>query len=100
MGLTIASYPVYNGLTNITDAYLNIRNLRTTKEIRDTVDNSRLIEYTIEFDYVIQKSGTVILHSMKRNTESTPYTSNIWDTAYTLMKADLTSQSVTFTDNL
>tara|TARA_B100001769_G_C22040997_1_gene559448 strand:+ start:192 stop:494 length:303 start_codon:yes stop_codon:yes gene_type:complete len=100
MGLTIASYPVYSGLTNITDAYLNIRNLRTTKETRDNLDNSTSVEYNLEFDYVIQKSGTVILHSMLRATESTPYTGNIWDTAYTLMKANLTSQSLTFTDNL
>ena len=100
MGLTIASYPVYNGLTNITDAYLNIRNIRTTKETRENPDNSTVVEYILFFDYVIQKSGTVILHSMKSQTESTPYTANLWSTAYSLMKAELTSQSLTFTDNL
>ncbi len=100
MGLTIASYPVYNGLTNITDAYLNIRNLRTTKETRGNPDNQQVFEYNLEFDYVIQKSGTIIVHSMMRETASTPYTANIWDTAYTLMKADLTSKSLSFTDNL
>jgi hypothetical protein len=100
MGLTIASYPVYNGLTNITDAYLNIRNIRTTKETRDNPDNSTTVEYNLEFDYIIKKSGTVIFHSMMRATESTPYTGNIWDTAYTLIKGDLTSKSLSFTDNL
>ncbi len=88
MGLTIASYPLYNGLTNITDAYLNIRNLRTTKETRENPDNSTSVEYILEFDYIIQKSGTFILHSMMRQVTSTPYTSNIWDIAYTLMKAN------------
>ena len=100
MGLTIASYPVYNGLTNIADAYLHIRNLRTSKETRDNPDNSTTVEYTLEFDYIIQKSGTNILYSMMSTKSSTPYTSNVWDIAYTLMKANLTSQSLTFTDNL
>ena len=97
MGLTIASYPVYNALTNITDAYLNIRNIKTSKE---PTDNSTTVEYNIEFEYFIQISGTIIFHSIIRNTESTPYTSNLWDTAYTLMKAYLTSESLSFTDNL
>jgi hypothetical protein len=100
MGITIESYPVYNGLTNITDAYLNIRNIRTTKEDMHTRFNSTSIEYNIEFDYIIQKDGTNIVHSIIRNTASTPYTGNIWETAYDLMKAKLTSQSLSFSDNL
>lgn len=100
MGLTIASYPVYDGLTSITDAYLNIRNLRTTKETIVNQDNSTSVQYNLDFDYVIQKSGTIILHSMMRTTASTPYTASIWESAYNLVKADLTTRSLTFTDNL
>lgn len=96
MGLTIVSYPVYNGLTTISDAYLNIRNIRTTKELIDTNN----VSYTLEFEYNIQKNGTNIYISIIRETKITPYTDNPWDTAYTLIKADLTSKSLSFTDTL
>jgi hypothetical protein len=97
MGLTIVSYPVYNGLTSISDAYLNIRNIRTTKEVITETDN---VSYTLEFEYNIQKNGTNIYLSIIRETKNTPYTGNPWDTAYTLIKADLTSKSLSFTDTL
>ena len=33
MGVTIESYPVYNGAATLQNVYINVRDLRTTKEI-------------------------------------------------------------------
>lgn len=100
MGITIESYPVYGNLTSIPNVYLNIRDIKTTKE--KTVDISNLEKdiYTIEFLYNIKKDNKHILTSMLSAKSETIYTDNLWSVAYAIMKEDLTKQSLLFSDNL
>lgn len=49
MGITIESYPVYNGATSLQNVYLNIRDLKTTKETNINIDNVNENIYRLEF---------------------------------------------------
>lgn len=101
MGLTINSYPVYDNLTSIPNVYLNIRDIKTTKE--KSIDVSTNLEkdiYKIEFIYFIKKDNKHIYSSLLNTSSDSAYTNDLWSTAYTLMKEELTKKGLTFSDNL
>jgi len=96
MGLTIVSYPVYDGLASLENVYVNIRDLETTKY---TDNNS---EYMYKFQFFINYS----INDKQVNTNfiskesKTPYTGNLWDLAYTEVKAKLDAENLTHSDNI
>lgn len=100
MGITIDSYPVYDNLTSIPNVYLNIRDIKTTKEKTFDISNLEKDIYKIEFLYNIKKDNKHIFTSIINASSETAYTDDLWSTAYTLMKEDLTSKGFTFSDNL
>ena len=96
MGINFDAFPVYNGAATL-EAYGNIRNIRTTKELDDTN-----VEYRLEADgFVSTNNGNNIvkLYSVSK-VQNTPFTDNLWDRSYTLFKEILTSDNITFTDNI
>lgn len=100
MGITINSYPVYDNLTSIPNVYLNIRDIKTTKEKTIDISNLEIDVYKIEFIYNIKKDNKHIFTSIITASSETVYTDDLWSTAYTLIKADLTSKGLVFSDNL
>ena len=100
MGLTITSLPVYDNLTSIQDVYLNIRDIRTTKELSLDISNQEIAIYKLEFLYFIKKDNKHIKSGLITKTSETPYNNDLWNLSYAVMKEDLTNQNLSFTDNL
>lgn len=100
MGITINSYPVYDNLTSIPNVYLNIRDIKTTKEKTMDISNLEKDIYKIEFIYNIKKENKHIFTSFISASSESAYTDDVWSIAYNIIKAELTSKSLVFSDNL
>ena len=98
MGITAANYKIYNNKINLDNVYINVRGISTDKEdIRDPNSST---------NYIFSFTGQVLLDNTRVDIirvhfkQSTPITENLWDKAYTLLKEKLTTQSVSFEDNI
>jgi len=89
MGLTVNSLPVMDGLATINDVYVNIRDIRYTKEEG---------EYVLEFMIHYQRDTKHIKTEFKNIKLADFYDGNIWSRAYEVLKSDLSDKSLTHQD--
>jgi len=100
MGLTIVSYPIHDGLATLPNVYVNIRNLETTKDIKDYNTNNTP-EYIYKFQFVVnfQINEKQIDTNLITKESETPFIINLWDLAYTEIKKKLDAQNLSYSDN-
>ena len=104
MGVTIESYPVYNGAATLQNVYLNIRDLRTTKKVErdfdiETNENTTKSIYELEFIVNYTFNDNTVNTNFISKESKTPYTGNLWDLAYTEVKAKLNAENLSYSDN-
>ena len=105
MGVTIESYPVYNGAITLQNVYVNVRELRTTKEVDggfniETNENTSTNIYKLEFIVNYSFNDNTINTNFISKQSETPYTGNLWELAYTELKANLDAENLTHSDNI
>jgi len=94
MGLTITSLPVMGGLTTINDAYVNVRNIKYTKEQQENEEG----QFKLEFISYYSKDNQHIKVELLRATYIEFYDGNVWTRAYEILKQDLTNKGLTYQD--
>ena len=94
MGLTVNSFPIMRGVAVVDNVYINIRDLKTTKQI---IDNSI---HEFYFVYQVIKEERIIETKLLMKNSSEAFEANIWDLAYKYLKEELTGQNLEFTDVL
>lgn len=101
MGLTIENFPIYKGGAFVSNAYSNIRNITVTK-VRDEFinTNSDQNKHVIEGDVMVYCNESVVHARRLKYTSETPFTGNGWDFCYTEWKKILTSENLSFTDEI
>ena len=94
------SYPIYNGAATLQDVYVNIRDLRTTKKVEIDNENTTKNIYELEFIVNYRYNNNRINTNFVTKQSETPYTGNLWDLAYTEVKAKLHDENLTHSDNI
>ena len=94
MGLTVNSFPIMRGVALVDNVYINIRDLKTTKQI---IDNTI---HEFYFVYQVIKEERIIETKLLMKNSSEAFEANIWDLAYKYLKEELTGQNLEFTDVL
>ena len=94
MGLTVNSFPIMRGVAVVDNVYINIRDLKTTKQI---IDNTI---HEFYFVYQVIKEERIIETKLLMKNSSEVFEANIWDLAYKYLKEELTGQNLEFTDVL
>lgn len=94
MGLTVNSFPIMRGVAVVDNVYINIRDLKTTKQI---IDNTI---HEFYFVYQVIKEERIIETKLLMKNSSEAFEANIWDLAYKYLKEELTGQNLKFTDVL
>ena len=89
MGLIVESLPVMDGLATINTVYVNIRDIKYTKEEG---------EYVLEFIIHYQRDTKHIKTEFKYIKLTEFYDGNIWSKAYEVLKMDLSDKSLTYQD--
>ena len=95
MGLTITSFPVMGGLTTINDVYVNVRDIKYTKEQQQ--EDTEAI-FKLEFISYYSKDGISINVQILGKTYTQFYDGNVWTKAYEILKQDLTDKGLTYQD--
>jgi hypothetical protein len=93
MGLTITSFPVMGGLTTINDVYVNVRDIKYTKEQQEEETIFKL-----EFISYYSKDDISINAQLLGTTYTQFYDGNVWTKAYEILKQDLTDKGLTYQD--
>lgn len=93
MGLTITSLPVMEGLTTINDVYVNVRDIKYTKEQQEEETIFKL-----EFISYYSRDNKYINGQILGKTYTQFYDGNIWTKAYEILKQDLTDRGLTYQD--
>lgn len=96
MGLTITSFPIMNGIATVDNVYVNIRDIKTTKQNI----GSSVGPYELEFVYHAKKENTNVEVKLIRKTSTEAFTGNLWDLAYNYLKEELTNKSLEFVDSM
>lgn len=105
MGITIESYPMYNGAVTLQNVYVNVRDIRTTKEVeidfntetnKNTSTNIYKLEFIVKYTF---NENTINTNFILKQSE-TPYTGNLWDLAYTELKTILNAENFIHIDNI
>lgn len=96
MGLTITSFPLMNGVATVDNVYVNIRDIKTTKQ---NIDNN-VAPYELEFVYYAKKANNNLEAKLIRRTSTEAFTENLWDLAYNYLKEELTNKSLEFVDSM
>ena len=96
MGLTVTSLPIMNGIVTVDNVYVNIRDIRTTKQNI----NNNANPYELEFFYFVVKDNNNIEGKLIKKTSTEPYVGNLWDLAYIALKEKLTEKNLEFSDVL
>jgi hypothetical protein len=107
MGLTINNYP-FNNVATVENVYANIRDIKTTKRRHVVMVENENEEYTetynydhvLEFIVHITKDENMLRVYILEKVQDSPFTGDIWGTSYTVLKEDLTANSLTFVDNI
>jgi hypothetical protein len=94
MGLTVNSFPIMRGVAVVDNVYINIRDIRTTKQI---IDNTI---HEFYFVYQVIKEERIIETKLLMKNSSEAFVANLWDLAYKYLKEELTGQNLEFTDVL
>ena len=94
MGLTVNSFPIMGGIAVVDNVYINIRDIRTTKQI---IDNTI---HEFYFVYQVKKEERIIETKLLMKNSSEAFVANLWDLAYKYLKEELTGQNLEFTDVL
>lgn len=94
MGLTVNSFPIMGGIAVVDNVYINIRDIRTTKQI---IDNTI---HEFYFVYQVIKEERIIETKLLMKNSSEAFVANLWDLAYKYLKEELTGQNLEFTDVL
>lgn len=94
MGLTITNFPVMGGLTTINDVYVNVRDIKYTKEQEEDTEAI----FKLEFISFYSKNGTSINSQLLGATYTQFYDGNVWSRAYEILKQDLTDKGLTYQD--
>jgi hypothetical protein len=94
MGLTITSFPVMGGLTTINDVYVNVRDIKYTKEQQEEETIFKL-----EFISYYSKDDISINAQLLGTTYTQFYDGNVWTKAYEILKQDLTDKGLTYQDS-
>ena len=101
MGLTIENFPIYNGGATVTNAYSNIRNINVTKIRDEFIDtNPDQNKHVIEADATVYCNKSVVHARRIKCMSGEPFTGNGWDFCYTEWKKILTSENLSFTDDV
>ena len=99
MGITINEYPYLDGAITLNNVYVNLRDLKQTKEdsiIDDNIPVSYEINFTIKY-FINNKQLHIELLS---KTYTDPVVDNLWDKCYTILKEHLDSKSLTYIDDM
>ena len=96
MGLTVTSLPIMNGIVTVDNVYVNIRDIKTTKQNID----SNVDPYELEFIYFVKKENNNIEARQLKKTSAEAFVGNLWDLAYQHLKSELTNKSLEFVDNM
>lgn len=96
MGLTITSFPIINGVATVDNVYVNIRDIKTTKQ---NIDNNAE-PYELEFIYYAKKENNNLEAKLIRKTSTEAFIGNLWDLAYQHLKEELTNKSLEFVDSI
>ena len=94
MGLTVNSFPIMGGIAVVDNVYINIRDIRTTKQI---IDNTI---HEFYFVYQVIKEERIIETKLLMKNSSEAFVANLWDLAYKYLKEELTGKNIEFTDVL
>ena len=98
MGITIESYPVYDGAATLKNVYVNVRDFETTKERLNNQSNENIYKFKFIVNYFFDNKS--INMNLISKQSDTPYTQNLWDLAYTEIKAILDSENLTYSDDV
>tara|TARA_R110002167_G_scaffold335053_1_gene542310 strand:+ start:441 stop:710 length:270 start_codon:yes stop_codon:yes gene_type:complete len=88
MGLDVKNILILNGSIKVDNVYINIRNITTTKEETN---------FNLGFKYLIYKDNNFI-ESVYIKKENITLNKNIWEFCYDLLKDDLKTKNLDFTD--
>ena len=94
MGLTITNLPIMGGLTTIDNAYVNVRDIKYTKEQQDDEE----AQFLLEFICYYSKESKHINAQVLGKTFNEFYSGNVWTKAYEILKQDLTDKGLTYQD--
>ena len=89
MGLDVKNILILNGSIKVDNVYINLRNITTTKEETN---------FNLGFKYLIYKNNNLI-ESVYIKREKININKNIWEFCYDLLKDDLKTKNLDFTDN-
>ena len=89
MGLDVKNILILNGSVKVDNVYINLRNITTTKEETN---------FNLGFKYLIYKNNNLI-ESVYIKRENININKNIWEFCYDLLKDDLKTKNLDFTDN-
>lgn len=87
MGLIIDNLPILSGLVILDKVYVNVRDIRTSKEETN---------YIVEFLCYFSKEGKHIKTELLSKIGF--YEENSWTVAYSILKEHLTGKSLTYVD--
>lgn len=93
MGLTITSYPLHNGLVNVSNVYAYVRDMRTTKEPNDNFS----LNYLFFLEKTVDGVTTRLETKGYYDTSTTVY-NDLWLASYTHLKTQLDLLGVTYVD--
>ena len=98
MGLTATGYKIHNNKITIDSVYMNLRDIRTTKE---NIPGSNIaIKYSFSCTCYVKLDDTIIDAFNINVWQDEPILENPWSKAYTLLKEKLTEKSISFTDSI
>jgi len=94
MGLIINNLPVMNGNAIVNQCYVNIRNLKNTKN-----DNG---SFSLEcnVNYININTNMIFLVDIYQEQIQTPFSGELWSYLYNAIKNKFTSQGLTWTDDI
>ncbi len=96
MGLTITSLPIMGGLTTIDNAYVNVRDIKYTKQQQEDTEEA---QFLLEFICYYSKNNKHINAELLAATYTDFYSGNVWARAYEILKQDLTDKGLTYQDS-
>lgn len=89
MGLDVKNILILNNSIKVDNVYINLRNITTTKEETN---------FNLGFNYLIYKNNNFI-ESIHINRKNINLNKNIWEFCYDVLKDDLKTKNLDFTDN-
>lgn len=95
MGITATNYPMFDNNVHIPSVYINVRNISTNKESDLNGENTM---YTFLCICNVEVNGTSLDSIIIDARQSSPFTENLWDLAYSKLKERLSEESISYID--